>query len=64
MAAIFFQGHPYIWRTTVHHDIRRLTVKDTHAHPAQKSKQSDSDEFTLDNTPIFLEDWEDWLESD
>ena len=44
--------------------IRRLTVKDAHAHPAPKSKQSDSDEFTLDNTPISLEDWEDWLESD
>ena len=21
VAAIFFQGHPYIWRTTVRHDI-------------------------------------------
>ena len=23
MAAIFFRGHPYIWRTTVRHDIGR-----------------------------------------
>ena len=21
VAAIFFRGHPYIWRTTIHHDI-------------------------------------------
>ena len=36
---------------------RRITAKDTHAHPAPKSK--DSDECTLDTTPISLEDWAD-----
>ena len=40
------------------------TCADTCADPALKSKRCDGAEFTLDNTPISLEDWEDWLESD
>ena len=42
----------------------KALVTDTSAHPALKSKRCDGAEFTLDNTPISLEDWEDWLESD
>ena len=26
VAAIFFRGHPYIWRTTVHHDYSITTT--------------------------------------